>query len=327
MLCARNRAFPESKSSGFAGSERPTAFISDHAHYSYLTAANQLGIGIQNVVRVGTDDLGRMIPDELEREISRSIEAGRTPFFIGATSGTTVFGAFDSLRDLALIASKFGLWLHSDGAWGGPLLLSRKHRHLLDGIELTDSFTWDAHKLMGATLICTAFLTRHVGILQEACSVETASDTEYLFHENEDAGFNLGKKSLQCGRRIDSLKLWMMWKHYGDEGLEARIDRLFELARHAARTVEKQPEFELLAPVQSLNICFRCLPHGDLEVNSYNLELRERLRRSGKGMVNYSTVNGNVAFRLVFANPEMNESDLHTLFDNILQFGRELENG
>jgi glutamate/tyrosine decarboxylase-like PLP-dependent enzyme len=213
--------------------------------------------------------------------------------------------------------------MHIDGAWGGPVLLSDEHRHLLEGADLADSFAWDAHKLMGATLTCTAFLTRHAGALSSTCGTG-AGHTEYLFHPSDDAGYDLGKRSAQCGRRVDSLRLWLMWKHHGDRGFAERIDRLFALARFADEQVRRHPDLELMAPTQSLNICFRHLPANGGDLNAHNLSLRERLRREGRSFVNYAHLGHDLVLRLVLANPELTEADLGRFFDNVREIGNRL---
>lgn len=324
MLCARHRRFPRAKARGFGSDEKPVVLVSEQSHYSFARAADFLGIGLDNVILVKTDGEGRMMPAELEREIARSLGRGEHPLMVGATSGTTVRGTFDPLPEIVEICRRHELWLHVDGSWGGPVLLSARHRHLLAGSGDADSFTWDAHKMMGAPLACTAFLTRHRGILPQVCAT-SVDDPEYLFHPNDDSSYDLGKKSPQCGRRVDALKLWLMWKRYGDAGLAARIDRLFELAEFATAEVERRPELELLAPTRSLNVCFRHIAAGGGDgVDALNVEIRERLRKSGRTLVNYSTLDGRVALRLVFADPLVTPADVTRFFDLVAEAATEI---
>ena len=319
MLCARNRAFSDAKSRGLSGSARLALFVSEQAHYSFLGAANQLGIGTDNVIEVKADEHGCMITQELDHAIKRSRDRGRRPFFVGATSGTTVHGAFDPLAEIAEVCDTHELWLHVDGSWGAPILLSDRHRHLLRGSELADSFTWDAHKAMGATLICTAFLTKHEGILRQTCSAGP-SQPEYLFHDNDDSALDLGRISLQCGRRVDAFKLWLLWKHHGDRGFAERIDHLFELAGFATSWVQNHDRLELMAPTQSLNVCFRYLPEDGSDPNAFNLKLREEMRRSGQSLVNYCRLGDEVAIRLVFANADLHKDDVVEFFETLTGF-------
>jgi glutamate/tyrosine decarboxylase-like PLP-dependent enzyme len=201
MLCARQRAFPEMSRTGRADGT-PIAFVSDQAHYSLTKAAKVLGIGADNLIAVATDAEGRMDPSALEVALLTARRAGQRPFFVGATSGTTVLGAFDPLRPIAGLAKSHGAWLHVDASWGGAALLSPRWRGLLDGVELCDSLAWDAHKMMGANLACSAFLTPHAGALEAATTVQAAG-SEYLLHEGEDAELDTGRASLQCGRRVE----------------------------------------------------------------------------------------------------------------------------
>lgn len=317
MLSARNRAFPDVKAHGFKGSERPVAFVSDQSHYSMLSSAGVAGIGLDNLIRVESDDKGRMRPDALAREIAASRARGQTPFFVAATAGTTVAGAFDPIADLAAVCSEQGgIWLHVDGAWGAPALLSPTHRHLLDGLALADSLSWDAHKMMGVPLICAAFLTPHAGTL---AAMASTCHRECLFHEHDEYADDLGKLSLQCGRRPDAIKLWLLWKHLGDEGFAARIDHLFALGALAREEVRKRRRLHLLLDDNHLNVCFRYIPDPTIAdtpaaIDALNIEIREHLRRQGRALVNYSTFKGREVIRLVFANAAHTPDDIKEFF-------------
>lgn len=111
-------------------------FTSELAHYSTKKLAAFMGIGTDNCILVKTDELGKMDINDLEAKIEHSIFEGATPFLVTATAGTTVYGAFDPLVPISNLCKKYNLWLHVDAAWGGGALMSRKHRHLLNGIEL-----------------------------------------------------------------------------------------------------------------------------------------------------------------------------------------------
>lgn len=63
---------------------------------------------------IPSDEAGRMIASELDREIQKHKAQGHIPFFVSATAGTTVLGAFDPITEIADICDKHGLWLHID---------------------------------------------------------------------------------------------------------------------------------------------------------------------------------------------------------------------
>ncbi|NER46725.1 MAG: glutamate decarboxylase, partial [Symploca sp. SIO1A3] len=256
----------------------------------------------------------------------QSLSERKTPFFVGATAGTTVLGAFDPLPEIAVITKKYGLWLHVDGAWGAPVLFSKKHQHLLAGSELVNSFTWDAHKLMGVPLICSAILVKNQGILQKACS---GGGTDYLFHDDENAPYNLGQMSLQCGRKVDTLKLWLCWQYYGNKGYEQQVDKLFDLAHYAVNYIQNCDNLELIAEPKFLNICFRYIPQENqldsTVIDQLNLEIRKQLIYSGEIFVNQARYQGKIIIRLILANSELQKADLEKFFDNLINAGKMCE--
>lgn len=321
MFSARNRIFPEGRFHGYDRNLKLKAFVNEQAHYSFETAANVLGIGAKNVIKVKSDGNGKMIPAELEREIKESIARGEKPFFVAATCATTLLGAYDPIDEMAEICSKYDIWLHADGSFGGSIILSDKHRHLMSGIEKTDSFAWNPHKLMNIPLICSAILVKKYGTLQHNI---TDINTDYIFHDIDEIE-DLGKKSIQCGRKVDAVKLWFAWKYFGLEGYQKRIDNLIEMATYAENKVKAHPQMELLVPRQSFAVCFRYVPEQETDLNKFNLELREALRKSGKSIVNYGYTGKTLAIRLITANGELAQPDMDLFFDNLLSEAQKLE--
>jgi len=301
MLVARNETIEGARNRGLDG--RPVAiYTSAESHYSIRKDAGMLGIGRDNVRAVAADADGRMMPGALDDAIAQDKRAGVTPLMINATAGTTVLGAFDPVREIAAVARRQGVWLHVDGAFGGSVLLSRGRRHMLDGCELADSFTWDAHKVMGVPLTCSVVLFPKRGQLQRSLD-ESAS---YLFQRDDDE-YNPGVRSLQCGRRNDALKLWTAWMHHGDEGYERRIERLFALAQYATARIEADPDLTLVKRPPFVNICFTVRGVDAAEVC-------DRLDREGRIKVSHGTVDGRPTVRLVCANPQLSEHDLDQFF-------------
>lgn len=316
MLCARTEYSPNIRLTGF-GHNRFRIYVSSECHYSFDKAANITGIGTQNLIQVPANDSGEMIPDELERIITADLKEGYVPIMVGATSGTTVMGAFDPLVKIAKICEKYKVWFHVDAAWGGGALFSKKYRHLIKGIELADSVAFDAHKTMGTALITSFFLTKHSGILK---NTNRGGGSEYLFHEYDNSDWDTGTYSLQCGRRGDILKFWMLWRYYGTEGLIKRTEHLFELSEFATSEIKKNPRFKLIH-ANYLNVCFQVLSRKNKEDhNSFTLKVRTALVKSGKALVNYAQrPDGTVFFRLVFPNHQTEKTHIIDLIKIILE--------
>tara|TARA_B100001250_G_scaffold413936_1_gene449849 strand:+ start:49 stop:1491 length:1443 start_codon:yes stop_codon:yes gene_type:complete len=323
MLAARDKINPESKKRGLFNNKILCAFVSEEAHYSFIKAGYQLGIGTDQIIRVPCNRSGHMDTNLLLLKIKKSISEGKNPFFVGATAGTTVRGVFDPMNKINKICKKFNLWFHIDGSWGGSVMLSKKHRKLIKGSKNSDSFTWCAHKMMGLPLICSVILMKNKNILEK---INNVPGTDYLFHGKDQDGMDLGIYSLQCGRRVDSIKLWLAWKYYGNIGYEKRIDRLFNLAKYAEAIINNSALFKLLSPVESLNICFQ-IKTKDLnksECNYLTKETRERLVNKGKIMVNYAMIEEQCCLRLIIVNFDLEQSHLDIFFKSLESISKKI---
>ncbi|KAI7905571.1 pyridoxal phosphate-dependent transferase [Cokeromyces recurvatus] len=334
MVTARNKFFPMIKTEGyFPRPINPNAnyghlkvFTSAHGHYSIDKTAQLMGLGTNNVIKVPVDDRGRMKVDELERLILASMEKGETPFFINATAGTTVLGAFDPIREISTIAKKYSCWLHVDGSWGGGAVFSKKvreERDWFDGSELADTFTLNPHKLLGVPLQCSMLITPHDGHLLFARANTLAAD--YLFHGNP---YDLGAGTVGCGRRPDAVKIFLSWKFYGQEGLGRRIDRALASAEAFTDLVRSRAHkgFKLVKdPCSFLQICFWFVPpqikqqQAIQNLSRITRELHRHINQSGEFLVDHAPVMGEQDFfRVVINAPSVSvHGDLERLLDAI----------
>ena len=238
LLMARDYKFPEIRTEGI--SQKITLYTSEASHYSISKNAVLSGIGRNYVRQIKTNQKGEMSATHLDEVIQQDIADGRIPFFVNATAGTTVLGAFDDITALSKVCKNYNLWLHVDGAYCGSVIFSNKHKHLVNGLELTDSFSVNAHKMLGTPLGCSIIITQHISQLHHSFS----NEADYLYQTDGD-DFNLGKTSLQCGRRNDALKLWTLWKSVGTKGLEKIVDHQFELAKIARDYINFNPDYTL----------------------------------------------------------------------------------
>lgn len=322
MLCARHKKHPEIKTKGLFGLKPLSLFVSELSHYSFQKGAYTLGVGTESTYYIETDDKGRIIPEKLEEAIKTSISKGETPFFVAATAGTTELGAFDPIEEMNAIAKKYDCWMHVDGSWGGSIILSKKHKHLFRGLEKADSFVWNAHKLMNAPLIASALLINDLDILYNSVS---GAKTDYIFHEHENKIYDLGNKSLQCGRKNDALKVWFAWKAIGDAQYEKNIDALMELGKYTEALVINHPNLELLSPVQSLNINFRFAIEDKTQINDFNKSIRNKLIENGTTMVNYCHLKEDLSIRLTLVNQELTAADIDKFFTTFVAEGLKLK--
>jgi sulfinoalanine decarboxylase len=308
--CARTNASEDFRRWG----NRPhwRIFSTREAHYSLEKAVLALGLGLESLVTVDVDDQGRMSPRSLLEKINEVKSEGHEPLMVIATAGTTVQGQFDPIDEICEVAQ--GLWVHVDGAWGGPALFSSSAKSLLKGLERATSFTFDAHKLLGSDLTCSLFLTRQQGILLDANDVHGG---EYLFHELSGGGsgdvssreYDRGRVSWQCGRRPEIVSFWGLWKKLGTKGLGDIVDTKIELRNEVVKWIRSQKGFKLLQEPPFLNICVQVLKPQKGEFVSdkiWSREVRNVLKRDNKALVNFSvTEDGTTFLRLILAHHEL----------------------
>ncbi|XP_004674921.1 PREDICTED: glutamate decarboxylase 1 [Condylura cristata] len=335
IMAARYKYFPEVKTKGMAAVPKLVLFTSEHSHYSIKKAGAALGFGTDNVILIKCNERGKIIPADLEAKILEAKQKGYVPLYVNATAGTTVYGAFDPIQEIADICEKYNLWLHVDAAWGGGLLMSRKHRHKLSGIERANSVTWNPHKMMGVLLQCSAILVKEKGILQ-GCNQMCAG---YLFQPDKqyDVSYDTGDKAIQCGRHVDIFKFWLMWKAKGTVGFENQINKCLELAEYLYAKIKNRDEFEMVfdGEPEHTNVCFWYIPQSLRGVPD-SPERQEKLHRvapkikalmmeSGTTMVGYQP-QGDKAnfFRMVISNPAATQSDIDFLIEEIERLGQDL---
>lgn len=310
LMVARNHAFKDIKKNGVLRLEKKPIFMAaSNAHYSIKRAANILGLGHDSLIEVEVNERGQMTIESVKKALS-SLTTDQKLFCLVSTAGTTVEGAYDNLKDLGEFCHEQQIWFHVDGAYGGSALLSSKMKHILNGLELCDSFSWDFHKMLGLNLPCAFLFTKERGILKH--TISTQNDF-YLFHEEYEENYNLGQSSLQCGRRNDILKLWLTWKKYGALSFEKRVDILFNQAKIFSDYVQEHPLFDLLIEPQSINVCFRF--KGD---DRKERAVRDKLIKTGRLMVNYSENRDGPFFRFAFTNPNLTKDHLK-VFLSILE--------
>ncbi len=289
VIAARERA------TGFRSNEdgcreQLVAYTSTQAHSSIEKDIKVAGIGRRNLRLIGVDADFAMQPELLERAIEEDRQASKLPFFVCATVGTTSSLAFDPLEAIGRTCKKYNLWLHVDAAMAGTAALCPEFRHIQRGLELADSYCFDAHKWMFTNFDCSCFyvadretLTRSLDVLPEYLRNQAAGS---------DAVFEYRNWHVPLGRRFRALKLWFVIQHYGVEGLQFLVRRHVDLAQTFLSWVQDDSRFELMAPAPLNLMCFRLKAPDEL-----NEELLRRLNRSGRLYLSHTRLNGKYTIR------------------------------
>jgi len=320
MMAARNRANTNISQSGLFAQQELFSFVSEDSHYSLDKAANILGMGANHLLKIPLNEQGQMDILVLETRLQEITNSGGTALFVCATAGTTVRGAYDPIDLILELRDKYGFWLHVDGAWGGAAIFSPKLRSMfLKGIEKVDSFTWDFHKMAGTALMCNVLLFNHGELLKKTSHI---GDTRYIFGgAAEHDEFNLGSFSLQCGRRVDSLKWFLDWKFYGQSGFARRVETYYQLCETAENMINQSKKLEMVVPRESFNVCFRFVVPAGISSNEFNQKLRIQLHRKQIGLIGSGYIGPEYCLRLIIANPCIDEKELESFFYELINEG------
>ena len=322
-LAAAREALPfHIRQKGIAGRAdvpRLRYYASEEAHSSVDKAGIVLGIGQEGLRKIGVDSEFRMDAEQLEQAIREDIIAGWQPFAVVATVGTTSTTSVDPVPQIADICEQYNLWLHVDGAYGGSAAVDSTMRWVIAGWERADSIIVNPHKWLFTPIDCSILYTNKPGVVKAAFSLvpEYLRNTESTI---EDVA-NLMDYGTSLGRRFRSLKLWMIMRYFGQEGLAARIREHIRLAQLFAEWVDESSTFERLAPAPFSTICFRAHQNGlddESKLDTLNEAIMNSINAKGRFFLSHTKLKGKFAMRVAIGNLRTTEKDIRDLW-NILQ--------
>lgn len=287
-------------------------------HYSVSRAAAIVGVGTNNVIKAPLDSR-RKVDCERLRELLKNTPDRDIFALIGSACATPI-GAFDDLAGLASIAKEFGLWFHVDGAHGASLLLSKKHRHLLNGVEHADTLTWDAHKMMFVPSLCTFLLYK-----DKASSFEVFSqDAPYLLASEDplEVDCDSARRAIECTKRPLSVATWALWSIYGESYFAGLIEKTIATARKLYELLSESEDFAALHEPECNIVCFRYEPtrlrdRSEAERSDYQSEIRKRLLERGEYYITGTRLDDMYALRVTVMNPETGVAELQGLLNHI----------
>jgi len=291
IAAAREMVAPELRAEG--GGAGLILYTSEQAHSSIEKGAIAIGIGQKNVRKVAVDAEFRMKPDRLEAAIERDRASGLRPFCVVATVGTTSTTSIDPVEAIAGIAERHGLWLHVDAAYAGVAAIAPEFQHTLKGCDRADSLVVNPHKWLFTPVDLSVLYTRRPEILRRAFSLVP----EYLRTAEDSRVVNYMDYGVPLGHRFRALKLWLVLRYYGREGIAQIIRNHVAWAQELARQVDGDPRFECAAPTPFSTVCFR-LRRSDEE----NQALLGRVNATGAVFLSHTVLNGQFTLRLAIGN-------------------------
>jgi aromatic-L-amino-acid decarboxylase len=291
IAAAREQADPESRTRGTA--RGLVVYTSEQSHASIEKGAIAVGIGQDYVRRVPVDAEFRMRPGALEALIAADLAAGLRPCFVAATVGTTSTTSVDPVPAIADICERHKLWLHVDAAYAGAAALAPEFRWAFEGCERADSMVMNPHKWLQVPMDCSVFYTSHPEVLRRAFSLAR----EYLASTADPRAVNLMDYGVPLGRRFRALKLWMVMRSYGHEGLAAAVREHVRLAKWFACRLEADARFEIAAPVHFSVVNFR-YKGSDEE----NRQILDRVNATGEVFLSSTVLNDKFTLHLAVGN-------------------------
>jgi aromatic-L-amino-acid decarboxylase len=302
---------------GMFGGPRLRLYMSEHAHSSIEKAGIVLGLGRAGMRKIPVDAEYRMDGDVLRRAIAEDRAAGWRPFCVVATVGTTSTTSVDPVAAIAEICAAEDLWLHVDGAYAGIAAIAPEFRWALDGCDRADSVVVNPHKWLFTPIDCSAFYCRRPEVLRAAFTLvpeylRTAEGEQTAVRDFMDYG-------IQLGRRFRALKLWMVIRYFGWEGLAARIREHIRLGRLLASWVDASPEFERMAPTPFSTVCFRAHPRGAAEdaLEPLNMAVLDAVNATGEAYLSHTKLGGKFTLRFAIGNIRTTESHVRTAWELI----------
>tara|TARA_B100001996_G_scaffold170707_1_gene130228 strand:- start:93 stop:1526 length:1434 start_codon:yes stop_codon:yes gene_type:complete len=258
-----------------AAKSKLTSYVSSHSHSSIEKAVKIAGLGKNSLRVIGVDKNYAMIPKKLEEQIEIDISNGFTPTFVCASVGTTNTTAMDPISDIGKICQKYDIWLHVDAAMAGSAALCPEYRHIQEGLEYANSYTFNPHKWMLTNFDCSVLYIDDRSRIINAMSVIP----EYLKNKGSESGkvIDYMDWSVPLGRKFRGLKLWQVINYYGIEGLQEYIRENVKHTQELKSWIEKDNNFEIVAPVPLNLICFKHKKGSD-----FNRRLHEEINKTGK---------------------------------------------
>ena len=287
------------------------AYTSNQAHSSVEKAARIAGIGSDHLHLIEVDENFAMSAPALAKAIKKDRERGLLPFFVSTTSGTTSSNAFDPLDEIGPICRENDCWLHVDAAMSGTAALCPQFRHLFQGLEWADSYCFNPHKWMFVNFDCDCFYVKDRSRLIKTLSILP----EYLRNAATQSGAVIDYRDWQVplGRRFRALKLWMVIRHYGIEGLQHHVQEHVRLAGLFQDWVEAHPDLELAAPAPLNLVCFRHRGGDEITQNILNT-----VNATGRLYLTHTKLHDRLAIRISIGQTHTEERHVRGAWKAIL---------
>lgn len=288
-------------------------YISDQTHASIARGLRSMGVSDEHIRVVPARADFAMDVDALAAAIAADRDHGRTPTVVVGTAGATNTGTVDDLDALADLAAEHRMWLHVDGAYGGPAAMSPRHRAPFRGLDRVDSFSMDPHKWLFQPYDVACVWVRTPGVLESAFAMYP----EYLA-DLRRGNVDLHNRGLELSRRSRALKLWLTLRAYGLDTLVQAIDRGVALAEYAERVIRQTPGLDIACEARLGIVNFVGAGCSDAD----HVRAAAAITDSGFAAVSSTILKGRTVLRLCIINPRTTTADIDATVARLSEYLR-----
>lgn len=282
-------------------------YISGEGHSAHHKAIELLGLGQASIRSVPTDAALRMRPDALDAMLAEDIAAGYVPVAVVASAGTVNTGSIDPLDAIADVCAKHGVWMHVDGAYGAPAILTDEYRRVLAGLARADSVAVDPHKWLYVPVDAGLVLVRDAQALRDTFSlVPPYIRTDGNIHGVQGPPW-FSEYGAEQTRPFRALKVWMALRYFGLDGYRGLIAHDIAMARYLAGRVRATPGLELWEPAGLSIVCFRTADDARNRAVLHDVQL------AGHAFLSSTVLDGKFWFRACIVNPRATEADIDAM--------------
>ncbi len=287
------------EANGLYGAPRINVVVGEEVHGSLLKALSMLGLGRDRVIRVPTDENGRMREDALPPLDVRTI--------LCLQAGNVNTGAMDSGL-LVAKAKEMGAWVHIDGAFGLWAGASDYKKHLTNGYKLADSWATDGHKWLNVPYDNGLVICRDGNQLRRAMSM----NADYLDQTEDRIPYQY---TPELSRRARAIDIWATMRTLGKSGIENLVTRTCVFAEFMASKLTAAG-FEILNTVETNQVLVSF--GNDDETN----RVINEIQMSGICWCSGTIWKGRRAMRISISSAKTTEEDIKHSLESILKIAR-----
>lgn len=302
-------------SDGLFGAPEIAVVLGEEAHSTVLSALQYLGLGRRRIHLVDTDEQGRITLESLDAVLERIPES--MPLIVNLQAGNVNTGSFDPFASaVERVRRREGAWVHVDGAFGLWAAANPGLRHLLDGVELADSWATDAHKWLNVPYDSGIAIVRDSDVHQRTMSPPHAAYLEYGQERDEVAWVP------EFSRRARGFPAYAALRTLGRAGVSDLVGRCCTLAARMAGQLAGAAGVQILNDVVLNQVLVRFTPEDGSDPDEFTREVVHRVQEDGTLWLSGTTWHGMAAMRISVCNWSTTEEDADRSVEAILRCAR-----